>query len=305
MTEVLFRALALLPLPVLHRLGDGLHFLVFRVFRWRVRLSRANLAGAFPEKGEREREAILEQSYRNVSRTLMEAIWGYRASGAELVERVVYENPEPIERYKAQGVSVVLLTAHLCNWEWLLLASGARFAIPIDAIYKPLRLKGVDRYVREARSRFGGNPIPFREFLFELMRRAHQPRAYAMVADQTPTHKMPKYWTRFLNRDTAFYLGPEKIARFLDAPVVYVEMTRVRTGRYAVHVHVLAEPPYDDDAGTVIAERYARHLESSIRAHPADWLWLHNKWKYARPAEEQATPAAQRRRARRASGASD
>ena len=282
----LFRALAMLPLPVLYRLGDGLHFAVFYVARWRVALARRNLEGAFPEKSHEEREAILRDSYRNLSRTLMEAIWGYRASGDALIARVAYENPEVIEAYKAAGVSLVLLTAHTCNWEWLLLASGVRFEFPIDAIYKPLRLTGVDTYVREARSRFGGNPIPFKSFLFELMRRAHQARAYAMVADQTPLKKMPKYWTRFLHRDTAFYLGPEKIARYLDAPVLYVEMTRVRTGYYSVRFQVLAEPPYDDDPGFMIAERYARGLEATVRAHPADWLWIHNKWKYGRSKDE-------------------
>ena len=286
MTGVLLRALAALPLPLLYRLGDGLHFLVFRLLRWRVPLSRANLAGAFPEKSVEERERILAAGYRNLARTLMEAIWGFHASGEALMARVAFENPEPIERYKAARASVVLLTAHTCNWEWLLLAAGARFGIPIDAVYKPIKIRPVDDYVRKARSRFGGNPIPFSSFLFELMRRAHEPRAYAMVADQTPKHNMPKYWTRFLNRDTAFYLGPEKIARYLDAAVLYVEMTRVRPGHYSVHLHVLAEPPYDDRSGPVIAERYARALERTIRAHPEDWLWLHNKWKYPRPASD-------------------
>jgi KDO2-lipid IV(A) lauroyltransferase len=280
--RLLLRALALLPLPILYALGDGLHFLVFHVVRWRVPLARRNLEGAFPGMPAAERERILRDSYRNLARTLMEAIWGYRASGGALLARVAYENAEVIEAYKAARVSLVLMTAHTCNWEWLLLASGERFAFPIDAIYKPLALKGVDRYVRDARSRFGGHPIPFKDFLFELMRRAHQPRAYAMVADQTPTKKMPKYWTRFLNRDTAFYLGPEKIARYLDAPVLYVEMTRVGRGYYSVRFHVLAEPPYDDDSGPAIAEAYARGLEATIRARPADWLWIHNKWKYAK-----------------------
>jgi len=100
---------------------------------------------------------------------------------------------------------------------------------------------------------------------------------------------MDKHWTRFLNQDTAFFVGAEKIARFLEAPVVYVAMRRVSRGRYAVHLHVLAEPPYDDgqhesgDADTWITEAYARKLEAEIRASPADWLWVHNKWKYPRP----------------------
>ena len=303
MTSLLFRALALLPLPVLHALGRGLHVLAFHVFRWRVKLARENLAGAFPEKSHAEREVILRASYLNLARTLMEAIWGFRASGEALMRRVHFENPERIEDYKARRVSVLLLTAHTCNWEWLLLAAGARFDFPIDAVYKPLRLTGVDQYVREARSRFGGNPIPFRSFLFELMRRAHEHRAYAMVADQTPLAKMPKYWTTFLHRDTAFYLGPERIARYLDAPVLYVEMRRKRLGYYVAHLHVLAEPPFDEDedvAGALIAERYARALEATIRAHPADWLWIHNKWKYGRGAE----PGTDRRtrKAKRAAG---
>ena len=275
-----------MPLPVLYRLGDALYFVVFYVARWRVALARRNVAGAFPDQAPAEREQVLRDSYRNLSRTLMEAIWGYRAPGRALVERIRFENPEVIETYKAAGTTLVLLTAHTCNWEWLLLASGVRFDFPIDAVYKRLALTGVDRYVRDARSRFGGNPIPFESFLFELMRRAPQPRAYAMVADQTPKKRMPKYWTQFLGRDTAFYLGPEKIARYLDAPVLYVEMTRAGVGRYAVRFHLLAEPPYDEDSGPMIAERYARRLEATVRAHPADWLWIHNKWKYGRAADE-------------------
>jgi KDO2-lipid IV(A) lauroyltransferase len=279
----LFRALALLPLPLLYVLGDGLYFVVFYLVKWRVPLSRRNVDGAFPDKTAAERALIVKTSYRNLCRTLMEAIWGFRASGEELLSRVRFENAELVEAYEAARKSVVVLTAHTCNWEWLLLAAGVRLGIPIDAVYKPIKVPGLEAYVRNARSRFGGHPIPFKSFLFELMRRAHEPRAYAMVADQTPTRKMPKYWTTFLGRDTAFYLGPEKIARYLDAPVVYVEMVRVRQGHYTARFVSLAEPPYDEDSGPLIAERYARALEATIRAHPADWLWLHKKWKYARP----------------------
>ena len=110
------------------------------------------------------------------------------------------------------------------------------------------------------------------------------------MADQTPKKDMDKYWTRFLNQDTAFFVGAEKIARFLDAAVVYVAMRRIRRGYYAVHLHVLAEPPYDGDGGETagegwITEAYARRLEAEIRASPADWLWIENKWKYPRTAD--------------------
>ena len=214
----------------------------------------------------------------------------------ELATRVAIDNPELITRFVGEKRPVVVLTAHVCNWEWLLPAASAQFGIPIDAVYKPLRVASLDAFIRETRSRFGGKPIPIQSFLFELMRRAGEARAYGMVADQTPPRNMDKYWTRFLNQDTAFFTGADKIARFLDAPVIYVAMRRVAKGHYRVRLHVLVEPPYESGDDLQVVERYARRLETEIRDNPADWLWVHNKWKYPRPAD--AVDGAKRSRRR-------
>jgi KDO2-lipid IV(A) lauroyltransferase len=291
-----------LPLPVLYGLGRFAYVVTFHVLGWHRELAARNLANAFPEKSADERRALLRQSYVNLGQTLAETFWGYGASAEELSRRVMIENVEVIERFVAARRPVVVLAAHVCNWEWLLPAAGAQFGIPIDAVYKPLRVASLDAFIRETRSRFGGKPIPIQSFLFELMRRGDEARAYAMVADQTPPRTMDKYWTRFLNQDTAFFTGADKIARFLEAPVVYVAMRRVKKGHYAVRLHVLVEPPYETDELDVV-ERYARRLEAEIRANPADWLWVHNKWKYPRPApmseaKERAAPRTKRASAR-------
>ena len=259
------RILAVFPLPVLHALGWGLYVVVFYLVRWRVALARDNIGAAFPEKTPAEREAILRDCYRNLGMSLLEAVWGYGATGAALRSRVRILNAEVVDRCRAQNRSVIMLAGHVCNWEWLLMAAGAHLSIPIDVVYKPLRLPDVDAYVRDSRRRFGANPIPHKSFLYEVMRRGDEPSAFAMLADQTPLKRTPKHWIRFLNRDTAFFLGPERIARYVDANVVYVAMKRVRRGYYDVHLHVIAEPPYGDDAGREIAEAYARHLEATIR----------------------------------------
>jgi KDO2-lipid IV(A) lauroyltransferase len=281
----LLRILAVFPLPVLHLLGWWVFVVAFYVVRWRVPLARGNLDAAFPEKTPDERYRILRDCYRNLAMALMESIWGYGARGKALEPHVRFINPELVERCRAEQRSVILLAGHVCNWEWLLLAAGANLGIPIDVVYKPLRLADVDAYVRDARRRFGANPIPHKSFLYEVMRRTDEPRAYAMLADQTPLKRTPKHWFRFLNRDTAFFLGPERIARYLDASVVYVEMKRARRGYYDVRLEMIAEPPYGELAGPEIAESYARHLEATIRESPSDWLWIHNKWKYPKPAD--------------------
>ena len=287
-----------LPLPVLYALGRFAYFITYHVLHWHRELAARNLAKAFPEKSTQERAKLLKQSYVNLGQTLAETFWGFGATGEELAQRVAIENPEIIERYIAEKRPVVVLTAHICNWEWLLPGTGAQFGIPIDAVYKPLRVASLDAFIRDTRTRFGGKPIPIQSFLFELMRRAGEARAYAMVADQTPPRSMDKYWTRFLNQDTAFFTGADKIARFLDAPVIYIAMRRVSKGHYSVRVHVLVEPPYEHGDDLQVVERYARRLELEVRANPADWLWVHNKWKYPKPDGGAAEP--KRRRARRA-----
>jgi KDO2-lipid IV(A) lauroyltransferase len=288
----LLRSLGRLPLSTLYGFAWIVYFVTFHLLRWRRDLAARNIARSFPEKSPAEHAAILQQSYRNMSEVFVELLWGWRASAEELKARLIIDNPELVARFVAERRSVILLTAHVCNWEWLLPGGGAHFGIPIDAVYKPIRLDSLDTYMREARSRFGGQPIPIKSFAFELLRRAGQPRAYGLVADQTPLKSMDKHWTCFLHQDTAFFVGAEKIARFLDAPVVYVAMRRLKRGHYAVHLHVLAEPPYDyaeDEAahsGAWIVEAYARKLEAEIRIRPPDWLWVHNKWKYPKPPTE-------------------
>jgi KDO2-lipid IV(A) lauroyltransferase len=284
----ILKFLTRLPLAVLYGLGHFAYFVAFHVLRWHRELAARNLANAFPEKSPEERAVILRQSYVNLGETLAETFWGFGASAEQLTQRIAIENPELIARLVAEKRPVVVLAAHVCNWEWLLPGSAAHFGIPIDAVYKPLRVPSLDAFIRDTRSRFGGKPIPIQSFLFELMRRAGQARAYAMVADQTPPRNMDKHWTRFLNQDTAFFTGADKIARFLDAPVVYVAMRRVSKGHYSVRLHVLVEPPYEDSDDLQVVERYARRLEMEIRENPADWLWVHNKWKYPRPVEASA-----------------
>ncbi len=280
--RLLLKMLTYLPLPVLYACGRFLYAFTFHIARWRRNQVERDLANALPDKTPADRAAIMKRSYRNSADMMMEAIWGFGAHPDALRRRVVFENPEIVKRCADARQSVMILAPHFCNWEWLLLAGGARFGLPIFAVYQPQRLAGVDRFLRSARERFGVKVIPRNEFVYELMARAGQPRGYALIADQTPRRQDRTHWTRFLHQDTAFYVGADKIAKFLDAPVLYAAMRRVRRGHYAVRFDVLAEPPYEAGEDEVIMERFARRLEQAVVEAPADWLWIQKRWKYAR-----------------------
>ena len=274
-----FRFLALFPLALLYPWGFGAYVVGFHLLRWRRGQVEHDVAVSLPDLTPDERAKVVRESYRRVGELLMEMIWGFGASGEALLRRVAFENPDVVERYEADGKSVVLLAPHYCNWEWLFLAGNARFGFPMDTVYQQLRVRSLERYLVAARSRFGGRAIPRKEFVYELLKSAGAPRGYALIADQMPKRHERKHWTRFLGRDTAFYVGADQIARYIDAPVVYVAMKRVRRGGYTVRFDVLAEPPYDTGGREEIMERFARRAELAVIESPADFLWLQKRWK--------------------------
>ena len=299
--RLLLKLLTRIPLPLLYPWAWLLYAVAFHVMRWRRDQAERDVANAFPEKTAAERAAIVRRAYRNLADTIVEAFWGFGASAAAVKRRVTMENPEVVQQCVGAGQSVVLLTAHYGNGEWLLLAAGVHFGIAIDVVYQPQRVSVFDDFLREARSRFGSRLIPRKEFVYDLLSRAEQIRCYALLADQTPKHKGdPRHWTQFLHQDTAFFVGAGKIAKFLDAKVLYVKMRRVARGRYSVRLEEIAAPPFDDVGDAEIVERYARCLERDIRESPADWLWLQKKWKIRRdPAEPSGTRTRARARAAR------
>jgi Kdo2-lipid IVA lauroyltransferase/acyltransferase len=283
------KALTYIPLPILYAIGYVAYFIAFHLMRWRRDRAERDVANAFPEKSEEWRATLLRQCYRNLADTIVEAFWGFGASAEQLKARVKFADADLIRRAIDRRQTIVLLAAHHGNWEWLLLAAGANFPIPIDVVYQPQRLASLDEFLRDVRCRFGGKLIPRKQFVYELLSHAGEPRAYALIADQTPRKEDPKHWTRFLRQDTAFFVGAGKIAKFLESPVYFVSMKRERRGYYEVRLDVLAEPPYEDIDDAVIVERYARCLERAILDSPADWLWLQKKWKYAKPATDEKT----------------
>ena len=276
------KLLSRLPLGVLYVLTDCLYVVIYHIWRFRRKLSLANLRHSFPDKSPAELEQISRRAYRNACGLIAEVLKGAVLSERELRQRVRIVNLEVIEEFTRANQSVVLLASHHCNWEWLLLATCIELKIGVDAVYKPLRVAAIDRFMLETRSRFGGNPIPARNFLVEVLKRRGRPRMFALVADQTPPWQDEKHWTRFLNQHTAFFVGADRIARLTRSPVFFVAMQRVHRGHYEARLQLLARPPYTPENSDII-ERYARAAEAHITQYPADWLWMYRKWKYKKP----------------------
>jgi KDO2-lipid IV(A) lauroyltransferase len=82
----------------------------------------------------------------------------------------------------------------------------------------------------------------------------------------------------FLNQETAFLTGVDRIAKKMKMVVLFPHMKKISRGNYEIEFEVIQEPT-EDTQSTLIIENYAKRLESAIIQNPAPWLWSHRRWK--------------------------
>jgi KDO2-lipid IV(A) lauroyltransferase len=277
------RALARLPFGVLYALGALGSLLLRYVLHYRVRIARDNLRRCFPEFDAQRIDDILNSYYRSVGQIAVEILKLATLSADQLRQRVRFTNIELVQDQLSSGRSVILLAAHLGNWEWQLqgiaVLSGG---VPIDAAYKPLHGATADRLLLQLRSRFGARMIPAKKLVRTVARGRNQLHMVALMADQIPSSSAGRHWVQFLGRPTAFYPGPGEIARMTGYATVFAAMHRRSRGFYEITFERVQDAGEQLEPAAFTA-RYAALLEAQIRRDPPNWIWTHRRWKLAPP----------------------
>ncbi len=271
-----------LPLRALYALSTFLYLLAFYAVRHRQAVIREQLERVFPNSSRAERDAIHKRFLKNFCDVMVEILKSVSMTESDMRSRVRIVNLQAARRHLDAGQSLMFVTSHLGNWEWLLHGVTLQLGYPVDAAYKPLQDPWAERLMHRIRTKFGARLVPAKELLADFLRRRAIVRAVAVNADQAPASTDKRHWTRFLGQDTAFYVGAEQIARATRLPIVYVGMRRVRRGYYEVKLEQLWDGREDTDANAV-TERYARACESDVLESPADWLWSYRRWRLKKP----------------------
>ncbi len=278
----MIKLLSRLPWAALYAFSAFLFFLAYYVARHRSHVIKEQLEKVYPDLSLAQREAIHKQFLKNFCDVLIEVLKSVSMSASDMRRRMHVSNIEVARQYLDAGQSIMFVTSHLCNWEWLLHGVTLQLGYPMDAAYKPLHDQWAERLMLKVRSRFGARLVPAKELLADFLRRRGVIRAVAMNADQAPVSTDQRYWTKFLGQDTAFYIGAEQIARATRLPIIYVSVRRVRRSYYEVDLRPLWDGR-EVTAPNAVIERYARACEVDVLKHPADWLWSYRRWRLKKP----------------------
>lgn len=279
---VLAMAHAILPLRVLYVFSDILYVLAYHLVGYRKKVVRLNLKKSFPEKSESERLQIEKDFYKHLCDYFFETIKLLHISEDEMKKRMVFHNLDIITDTLEEGQSCFLFLGHYGNWEWV---PSIMLQMPNDSfvgqIYRPLTNKAFDKLFLKIRGRFGTYGIKKNDTLREVVRLRKQGKKMLIgfIADQTPSQPNIGYWSTFLNQETPFLIGVEKISKMINATVAYLDVEKKARGMYEGTCRLITSSPAKEEE-FFITEQYVRSIEKTIERNPSFWLWSHKRWKY-------------------------
>ncbi|MCM4170749.1 hypothetical protein DHD32_04615 [Arenibacter sp. TNZ] len=277
-----FYAISLLPMWALYIVSDFMYFLVYHVVGYRKKVVFNNLRNSFPSKSDDKIKQIGKDFYRHFCDIALESFKRLTIGEKAIKKRLLIKNPELIQQYINDDRSILMYTGHQGNWEWLVFLP-LMFPYTSNTFYKPIKNKYFEELFKNMRERFGVNCVEsdkgFRTILDNHQRK--ELSLNCMIGDQSPTKNSSKYWYNFLNQDTAFFVGADKIAKKTDQVVLFPFFKKLKRGYYELEFRIIDDQP-QLRSNFEILEKYAQQLEQAIVSAPELWLWSHRRWKLKR-----------------------
>ena len=261
------------------RLARPLGWLAPRLMRSRAHIVRTNLAVAFPDVSPAEREQWLQKHFQLLALSVVDRGLCWFGSAEDIIDMVPIEGLEHLEALLAADRRIIMLAPHFVGLD----ASATRLTLFLKesaTMYTRQSDPDVDQLVREGRARFNTVHLVSRHNgvrgLIRQLRRG------------VPIYYLPDMdwglngaaFVPFFDVPAATLLTTAQIARNFNAAVVPI-MSRLdsETGRY--HVQIL--PPMEDFPGEGSLEeataRINRLIEDWVRLDPAQYYWVHRRYK--------------------------
>lgn len=273
--------LAILPFGILYLISDTLYVIVYHIVKYRKKVVRKNLVNSFPGKSKSEILEIEKRFYHHLCDYFVETIKILQISDKEIRKRMVFRNPDIINRIAHNGNSCLLALGHYGNWEFV--PSISMYLSPdIEPaqVYKKLSSTTFDSFFLKLRSGFGSKSIEMKSIYRTIIKSNNENKT--MIIGFLSDQRAPlasSYITTFLNQETRVFTGLERIARQFGFAVVYLDIKKVKRGYYVGDFSIITYDAKLEEENAVL-EKYMEKLEKTIKYDPAYYLWSHNKWKH-------------------------
>jgi KDO2-lipid IV(A) lauroyltransferase len=274
--------LAILPLKWAMKAGELLGLLVFYLWGSRRRIAIENLKNTLLFNAiiiSEPVEKIIKYNFKNLGRSFVEIIKIYHGFSKKIIDSVEIEGVENFNQAKSKGKGILIVTGHCGNWELMAIAASVKLS-GITIVARPINNPYINRMIENVRVRYGNSVIYKQGALKPIIQKFKDNGCVGILMDQAVIPD-EGYVVDFLGRGAWTTKMPALLARKTGTAVLPAFINRTKEG-HRIKIYPEIELSNNNNREDAIKEdtiKFSYFVEKYIRDYPAEWLWIHRRWK--------------------------
>ncbi len=243
------------------------------------KLAYKNISKALPELNIEQKEKIIDDMWDNLGRIVGEFahIGACKIEDIETMLEISQESRENIRILKESGKGGIIFGAHSGNWE-IGPKTFLKNGLKVSTVYRPLNNPYVEKMTANLRgvSMIEKSTRGSRKIIEEIKKGGF----IIILVDQKVSEGEP---VKFFNDDAITTTSIARIALKYNVPLIPARSIRLgKKFRFYVEVEKSLAFQKSDDINLDILKLTRQvniKLEEWIKQYPAQWFWVHNRWK--------------------------
>jgi KDO2-lipid IV(A) lauroyltransferase len=263
-----------LPLQWQMKVGRSVGRIAYRMGGRRRIITEANIGLCFPELNNTQQTALVRRTFISTGMALMETIYAWLRPVDQLASRIEVFGLDVLKRAQGEGHGVMLVGAHFLTLD----LAGAFIATitDMDVIYRYNKNPVINYLMVKGRKRLYGRVIE-RTDVRKSVRCLQASRTVWYAADQDYGRRHSVF-APFFGQPAATITATSRMATINHSPVVFFSHFRnEKSLTWSLHFKRVGGYPTGDDV--VDATNLNHLIETEIRKHPEQYLWLHRRFK--------------------------
>jgi len=263
----------------------SLTLLVYHLAKKRQLLTIKNLSNAYPEKSNEEIKRLSKEVYIELSKTISEILLMF--VNRLDIDDVVSNKEAMVKKLKVLSASspqgIIVMTAHFSNWE-LAAHFLAKHGLPMLAIGREGNNKSIEKNITiPFRNKYGNHATSKDNAMFSMAKVLKKGNTVGLLIDQKSGH-LNSAKVDFFGIAAETTLSVAMLKLKFNPLIVPIFIVRQSDGKYELIINDPIEYIADEiedknkklEAMTV---KYNLAIEEIIRKYPAQWFWMHNRWR--------------------------
>ena len=279
----------LIPGSMIYGFARGIAWLSYKFVGKQRKLAFDSLSIAFQQqKSDKELREIAKVSFLSMAKSAVELMF-LMDRPPELKKRVDFVGKDNLEKALSSGNGVILVSAHFGNFP-LMMAKLSLEGYQIAGIMRQMRDLRTEKFFLEKRNHMGIQTIysqPRKTCVEESIRALRNNSVLFIPLDQN--FGTAGVFVNFFGQQAATATGPVVLAQRTKAAILPCFIVRQADDRHKIFFEpplILVEGKDDRDTILINIQRLTDIIETYIRKYPAEWGWVHRRWK-SKPSKEE------------------